>query len=317
MGAIAQEFPVGESDGEYSIEIDPRKVSDATVALLAELGFNRISLGVQDFDPECKTRSTASRARRKRCAVIDAARANGFQVDQRRPDLRAAAGKRWQASRRTLDQVIEATPDRIALYSYAHVPHLFKPQRRISEDDLPAPDTKLDILTLAIGKLTDRPVTSISAWITLRSPMTNSPWRSARARLHRNFQGYSTHADCDLLSRRHFSHRQDGHDLQPEFPRDGTVLRCAGQHDLPIMRGMELDADDLVRRAIIQAFTERHFDISKESFNISHLIDFDVYFATELKELAEYEKEGLLSLSAMDQRYAQRPHVDTQHLYGL
>jgi len=294
MGAIRKYFQLVE-DGEYSIEIDPRKVSDATVALLGEMGFNRISIGVQDFDPEVQKAVNRIQSEEETLQVIRAARANGFKSVS--IDLIYGLPKQTIAGfKATLDKVIAVNPDRLSIYNYAHMPTLFKPQRRIHDEDLPAPQTKLDILKLAVNTLTDAGYVYIGM-DHFAKPDDELAVAQRQGRLHRNFQGYSTHSDCDLIAVGVSSIGKIGPTYSQNFRELEEYYDALNNNTLPIMRGMELNADDLVRRAIIQALM-CHFEISKESFNISYLIDFDQYFATELKELAEYENEGLLELSS-------------------
>ena len=293
MEAIRGNFRL-VADGEYSIEIDPRKVGDETIALLGAEGFNRISLGVQDFDDAVQRAVNRIQSEEETLRVIHAARANGFKSVS--IDLIYGLPKQTlDGFGVTLDRVIAADPDRLSIYNYAHMPTLFKPQRRIHEDDLPEPQVKLDILSMAVDKLTSAGYVYIGM-DHFAKPEDELAVAQRQGRLHRNFQGYSTHSDCDLVALGVSSigkigptYSQNHRDLEGYY---GALDR--GQ--LPIMRGMELNADDLVRRAIIQALM-CHFEISKSSFNIAYLIDFDSYFATELAELLEYEREGLLEIS--------------------
>ncbi|MDR0480539.1 MAG: oxygen-independent coproporphyrinogen III oxidase, partial [Gallionellaceae bacterium] len=153
MAAIGKYFSLVK-DGEYSIEIDPRKVQDHTIKLLAELGFNRISLGVQDFDPDVQKAVNRIQSEEETLQVIHAARANGFKSVS--IDLIYGLPKQTlEGFRATLNKVIAADPDRLSIYNYAHLPTVFMPQRRISEADLPSPQAKLDILKLAVNMLTE------------------------------------------------------------------------------------------------------------------------------------------------------------------
>ena len=293
MGAIRKNFELIEN-GEYSIEIDPRKVSDETVALLGEMGFNRISIGVQDFDPAVQKAVNRIQSEEETLQVIKAARANGFKSVS--IDLIYGLPKQNLAGfKATLDKVIAAGADRLSIYNYAHMPALFKPQRRIHEEDMPAGQLKLDILSLAVKTLTDAGYVYIGM-DHFAKPEDELAVAQRQGRLHRNFQGYSTHSDCDLVAVGVSSIGKIGPTYSQNFRELEDYYDALDRNTLPIMRGMELNADDLVRRAIIQALM-CHFEISKESFNIAYLIDFDQYFAIELKELAEYEKEGLLKIS--------------------
>ena len=293
MGATKKHFKLVEN-GEYSIEIDPRKVSDQTIILLGELGFNRISIGVQDFDPLVQRAVNRIQSEAETLQVIRAARANGFKSVSL--DLIYGLPKQTLAGfKATLEKVIAANPDRLSIYNYAHMPTIFKPQRRIHEEDLPAPQVKLDILSLAVKTLTDAGYVYIGM-DHFAKPDDELAVAQRQGRLHRNFQGYSTHSDCDLVAIGVSSIGKIGPTYSQNFRELEDYYDALDRDELPIMRGMELNSDDLVRRAIIQALM-CHFELSKESFNIAYLINFDSYFATELGELKEYEREGLLKLS--------------------
>ena len=293
MDAIRAHFKLVEN-GEYSIEIDPRKVSDQTIALLGELGFNRISIGVQDFDSLVQRAVNRIQSEEETLQVIRAAHANGFKSVS--IDLIYGLPKQnLPGFKATLDKVIAADPDRISIYNYAHLPTMFKPQRRILEQDLPEPQVKLDILSLAVKTLTDAGYVYIGM-DHFAKPGDELAVAQRQGRLHRNFQGYSTHADCDLVALGVSAIGKIGPTYSQNFRDLEGYYDALDRNQLPIMRGMELDADDLVRRAIIHALT-CHFEIYKKSFSISYLIEFDRYFATELNELCEYEREGLLKLT--------------------
>ena len=293
MAAIRQHFKLVE-DGEYSIEIDPRKVSDETIALLGDVGFNRISLGVQDFDAEVQRAVNRIQSEEETLRVIHAARANGFKSVS--IDLIYGLPKQTlEGFSATLDKVIADYPDRLSIYNYAHMPTIFKPQRRIHEEDLPAPQVKLDILDMAVNKLTDAGYVYIGM-DHFAKPEDELAVAQRQGRLHRNFQGYSTHSDCDLVALGLSAIGKIGPTYSQNFRELEDYYDALDRDVLPIMRGMELNADNLVRRAIIQALM-CHFGLSKESFSAEYRIDFDRYFATELEELREYECEGLLEIS--------------------
>jgi oxygen-independent coproporphyrinogen III oxidase len=293
MTAIRQHFKLVK-DGEYSIEIDPRKVSDETIALLGETGFNRISIGVQDFDDEVQSAVNRIQSEEETLRVIHAARANGFKSVS--IDLIYGLPKQTlEGFGVTLDKVIDANPDRLSIYNYAHMPTIFKPQRRIHEEDLPAPQVKLDILDMAVKKLTNAGYVYIGM-DHFAKPEDELAVAQRQGKLHRNFQGYSTHSDCDLVALGLSSIGRIGPSYSQNYRELEDYYGALDRDVLPIMRGMELNDDDLVRRAIIQALM-CHFELAKESFNKAYLIDFDNYFATELKELREYGREGLLEIS--------------------
>jgi oxygen-independent coproporphyrinogen-3 oxidase len=195
---------------------------------------------------------------------------------------------------RTLDTVLELHPDRISLYSYAHLPALVKAQRQINETELPAGETKLQILQLAIRRLTEAGYVYIGM-DHFAKPEDELAVAQRQGRLHRNFQGYSTHADADLMAFGISAIGKVGTSYSQNVRTLDEYYDLLDQGLLPIMRGIELTADDVLRRSIIQALM-CHFELSIESIEIAHLIDFKSYFAPELEALAEMEKAGLLML---------------------
>jgi len=279
--------------GEYSIEVDPRKVDNATVALLGELGFNRMSVGVQDFDEEVQRAVNRIQSEDETAGVIAAARANGFKsvsIDL----IYGLPHQSVMGFNRTLERVLAMDPERLSIYNYAHLPGLFKPQRRIAEADLPSADTKLQILALAIRKLTEAGYVYIGM-DHFAKPDDELAVAQRQGRLHRNFQGYSTYADCDMLSFGISSISKVG----PTYSQNVKTLdeyydRLDGGM-LPVFRGIELVADDILRRSIIQALM-CHFELSIESIESAHLIDFHKYFAGELEDLREMERGGLVKI---------------------
>ena len=282
-----------DPNGEYSIELDPRAIDPAYVAGLGKAGFNRVSIGVQDFDPEVQRAVHRIQSEAQTLEIMRAARDNGFQSIN--IDLIYGLPKQTLVSfERTLDRVIAAAPDRIAVYNYAHLPHLFKPQRRIQESDLPAPETRLKLLALAIRRLNSAGYQYIGMDHFARSGDSLAV-AQRNGLLHRNFQGYSTHADCDLIGLGVSSIGNVGPTYSQNYRTLEEYYNALDRNTLPVMRGVELSADDLLRRAVIGALM-CHFSISKESFATSYLIDFDAYFATELEELRQQEKLGLVVL---------------------
>jgi len=195
---------------------------------------------------------------------------------------------------RTLEEVLELSPDRISLYSYAHLPGLFKPQRRIDGDALPSADTKLQILQLAIRRLTEAGYVYIGM-DHFAKPDDELTVAQRQGRLHRNFQGYSTQVECDLLA---FGVSSIGK-IGPVYSQNVKTLDeyydALDRDELPVMRGIELTADDLLRRSIIQALM-CHFELSIESIEIAHLINFREYFAQELEDLREMQSAGLVAI---------------------
>jgi len=281
------------SDGEYSIEIDPRTVDAASIEALRAMGFNRLSLGVQDFDPEVQRAVNRVQSPEQTFEVMAAARSAGFLSVN--VDLIYGLPKQNLISfNHTLARVVAAQPDRIAIYNYAHLPARFKPQRRIKEAELPPPEAKLKLLALAARRLIEAGYVYIGM-DHFAKPGDALAVAQRQGRLHRNFQGYSTQPDCDLIGLGVSSIGSIGPSYSQNYRTLDEYYASLDRGVLPIMRGLECSADDLARRAIIQALM-CHFMVSKESIEIAHLIDFDRYFSTELAELRELERAGLLEL---------------------
>ncbi|MDR2239263.1 MAG: oxygen-independent coproporphyrinogen III oxidase [Zoogloeaceae bacterium] len=292
MASIRRHFRL-LPDGEYSIEVDPRKVDEATVALLGELGFNRMSLGVQDFDDAVQRAVNRVQTIEETETVLRAARANGFTSIS--VDLIYGLPKQNAISfNRTLEEVLRLSPDRLSIYNYAHLPSLFKPQRRIAEAELPSADAKLHILQLAIRRLTEAGYVYIGM-DHFAKPDDELAVAQRQSRLHRNFQGYSTHAECDMMSFGISSISKVGPTYAQNVKTLDEYYDCLDADKLPVYRGIELTPDDLLRRAIIQDLM-CHFELSTEALEVAHLIDFQRYFAAEIADLREMEKGGLLTL---------------------
>ena len=294
MGLLRGGFDVA-ADAEISIEVDPRKVDAETIAFLGALGFNRISVGIQDFDPEVQKAVNRIQSEAETRTVIDAARANGFVSVN--ADLIYGLPKQTVAGFSvTLDKVIDASPDRIALYSYAHVPHLFKPQRRIDLDAVPAPETKLAILALAIEKLSAAGYTYIGM-DHFAKPADELAVAQRERKLHRNFQGYSTKPDCDLIA---FGISAIGKVGAAYVQNVKTLDEYYDRLDaqaLPVMRGVELHADDLIRRDVIQKLM-CDFDLDFAAAEARHGIVCADYFAPELAALRPLAEDGLVEVAS-------------------
>jgi oxygen-independent coproporphyrinogen-3 oxidase len=279
--------------GEYGIEVDPRTVSPERVHSLRQQGFNRISLGVQDFDPAVQRAVNRVQPEAETVAIIDAARAAGFRSVS--IDLIYGLPKQTLVSMaQTLDKVIQASPDRISVYHYAHMPHLFKPQRRILEADMPGADTKLGMLQLCIERLGAAGYVYIGM-DHFAKPGDDLAVAQRQGRLHRNFQGYSTHADADLVACGVSSIGAVGatYSQNAKTLDDYYALIDAGE--LPLQRGIRLGMDDLLRRAIIQKLMCQ-FELSVAAIEQAFPIVFGDYFAAELAALRALQADGLVQV---------------------
>jgi len=291
--SIRENFTL-ESRGEFSIELDPRTVKPGAVERLAGLGFNRVSLGVQDFDPAVQKAINRIQSEEQTLGVMEAARESGFRSVN--VDLIYGLPKQNVIGfNRTLERIVQAAPDRIALYNYAHLPTVFKPQRRIAEADLPTPDAKLQLLSLAIRRLTGAGYVYIGM-DHFAKPGDELAVAQRQGRLHRNFQGYSTHADTDLIAFGISAISQVGPTYSQNVKTLDEYYFRLDQDQLPVMRGIELTADDLLRRALIQSLM-CHFEVPIQSLEVAHLIDFRKYFAAELDDLEPLRDCGLVELN--------------------
>jgi oxygen-independent coproporphyrinogen III oxidase len=280
------------SKAEYSIEVDPRAAEPGRIAFLAELGFNRISLGVQDFDPAVQKAVHRVQSVELTERVMAEARASGFASINL--DLIYGLPKQTLDSfNRTLDEVLRLAPERVALYSYAHLPKLFKPQRRIAEADLPSAEQKLQLMTLAIGRLTRAGYLYIGMDHFARADDELAA-AQRHGQLARSFQGYSTHAG-DLIGLGVSAIGQVGPTYYQNHKDLDAYYAALDAGRMPVLRGLELTADDLARRAVIHALMCQ-FRVSIEAIELSHLVDFGRAFAAELRILKKLEQEGLVEV---------------------
>jgi oxygen-independent coproporphyrinogen-3 oxidase len=227
--------------------------------------------------------------------VIDEARASGFRSVNL--DLIYGLPKQTlDTFNVTLDKTLALDPDRIALYSYAHLPEAFKPQRRIQAADLPSAEAKLQILTLAIGRLARAGYLYIGM-DHFAKPDDELAVAQRQGRLQRNFQGYSTHPESDLLGFGVSAIGRVGPTYYQNLRSLDEYYRALDDGRVPVWRGIELTQDDLLRRAIIQALT-CHFRVSIESMEIAYLVDFRRYFAAELAALKPFADDGLVEFGS-------------------
>jgi len=279
--------------GEYGIEIDPRTVTPERVHTLRQQGFNRISLGVQDFDPAVQKAVNRIQPEAETLAVMQAARDAGFRsvsIDL----IYGLPLQTMDTMRATLAKVIAANPDRIALYNYAHMPHLFKPQRRIADEDLPPAQVKLDLLALCINTLCAAGYVYIGMDHFAR-PEDDLAVAQRQGRLHRNFQGYSTHAGADLLACGVSAISAIGASYSQNAKTLDEYYAALEDGRLPVARGIRLNTDDLLRRIVIQALM-CNFELSISAIEEAYPVDFWHYFAKERAQLEQLEQDGLVTL---------------------
>ncbi len=296
MAETRRHFQLADDEqGEFSIELDPREADAATVALLREIGFNRMSLGVQDFEPAVQRAVNRIQTEAETLAVLEAARAEGFRSISL--DLIYGLPKQTAASfSRTLERIIDIRPDRLSVFNYAHLPELFKPQRRIHPEELPPPQEKLDILKLTIERLQQAGYVYIGM-DHFALPDDELARAQRDGTLYRNFQGYSTHAECDLVGLGITSIGMVG-------PTYGQNLRTLDEYyeridagQLALFRGVVLSRDDRLRRDVITRLI-CNFLLRFEDVERQWEIEFADYFGPELQQLAQMAEDGLLRLDA-------------------
>ena len=296
MRVTARHFNLRDDDtGEYSIEVDPREADAETIAMLRDIGFNRISLGVQDLEERVQRAVNRLQPEEQTLAIMDAARAHGFKSIN--TDL--IYGLPFQSVEsftRTLDRVIEFGPDRLSVFNYAHMPHLFKPQRRIIESDLPSPAEKLEILQLTIERLTGAGYIYIGMDHFAR-PDDELARAQQEGRLYRNFQGYSTHAGCDLVAMGITSIGSVGNTYAQNVKTLEAYHERIDSGHLPVYRGVVLSADDVLRRNVITDLI-CHFYLDIHVIEEKYQIAFNDYFSSVIGQLEAMQDDGLLTIDA-------------------
>ena len=292
MGILQRSFTLAPG-GEYSIEVDPRTVDADRLALLAELGFNRLSFGVQDFDAEVQKAVHRIQPAEQVFSLVESSRALGFESIK--IDLIYGLPRQTPESfDRTLAQVVQLRPDRIALYAYAHLPERFKPQRRIVTAELPTASGKVSMLSRSLDAFMDAGYVYVGM-DHFALPTDALAVAKRQGRLHRNFQGYSTQPDCDLIGLGVSAIGRVGATYSQNAKTLEEYYDFLDQGRLPVVRGLALTRDDLVRRAVIMALMCQG-ELLFEPLEQAWLIDFREYFATELERLGEMQEQGLVHI---------------------
>jgi len=295
MQKTGEHFALKTDDtGEYSIEIDPREADAATIRVLREIGFNRISLGVQDFDPRVQKAVNRIQSFEETKEVVDTARTEAFHG----VSIDLIYGLPFQTRERfleTLDRVMELDPDRLSIFNYAHLPQRFKPQRRIDANDLPSPAEKLDILGSTIGYLLDAGYVLIGM-DHFAKPDDPLAIAQREGSLHRNFQGYSTHAECDMVAMGASSISQVGGAFSQNVKDLDSYHEALAAGRLPIEKGLVTSEEDALRRHVITELI-CHFRLSIPDVEARFGIDFSEHFADALDTLRTMTDDELVTLS--------------------
>jgi len=298
MAHLRRAFTFDDSDArEFSIEVDPRTVDTRMMVVLAELGFNRLSLGVQDFDENVQIAVNRIQSAEDVESLVRDARNNNFKSVSF--DLIYGLPHQTVASfDKTLNIVLEMHPDRLAIYNYAHLPDRFKGQRMINSADIPLPQTKLAILEHTIDKLAHSDYVYIGM-DHFALPDDDLVKAQGNRTLQRNFQGYSTHSECDLVALGVSAIGSIGNAFSQNTTSTTEYEAFLDEGNLPVTRGIEVDADDLLRADVIEQLM-CYDRLAFANFDSEHGVEFRSYFSDELESLEPLADDGLVSLSHQD-----------------
>lgn len=285
---------VSDETWDYSIEIDPRTVDPQYIDDLKKMGLNRISLGLQDFNEKVQQAVNRVHTEESIKIIIDSIRKNKFKSI----NFDLIYGLPFQtieSFKATINKTIELNPDKISLFNYAHMPHIFKPQRRISENDLPSPQEKLEILKLSIDKLTKAGYAFIGMDHFAKE---NDELAIAQKNgdLYRNFQGYSTHAFCNLIGLGVSAISSIGNSYSQNAYTVDEYTKFLEKDTLPTIKGVTVDKDDQIRRTIIMGLF-CNFRISIKNIEKQFNINFMEYFSSELSLLKGMIVDELANIS--------------------
>lgn len=290
-----QYFALLDDDaGEYSIEIHPGRVSANTMAHLRKLGFNRVSMGVQDFDSQVQKAVNRYNSVDDVSALVKALRQQEYHSISM--DLIYGLPMQTLSSvGETLNRVIELSPDRLSLFNYAHMPHLFKSQELINERELPSAEQKLELLYMAIDRLQDAGY--IYVGMDHFAKPDDSLVQAQRAgKLQRNFQGYSTHGDCDLLSFGASAISAFGNVYIQNAKRVEHYQESIDSGTFPFIKGITLSSEDLLRQFVINQLI-CHFNLNFATVGNAFGLDARSHFAEELSQLKPMVDDGLLTIN--------------------
>lgn len=294
MGKMREHFNLLDTeDRDYSIEIDPRELREGTLAHLKSLGFNRVSLGVQDFDEKVQKAVNRVQPLEMTWDTLEEARRLGFKSI----NIDLIYGLPFQTREsfaQTLKTVLELDPDRLSVFNYAHLPERFMPQRRINEADLPSGEDKLGMLEDSIRILTEAGYHYVGM-DHFAKPEDSLAQAQMQGKLHRNFQGYTTHEECDLVALGVSSISQIGDTYFQNSADIEEYMSSIDDNQLPIKRGVILTDEDDLRRAVIKQLI-CHFELDFTQFDKAFNIQFKEHFADELASLNNYIQDGLVEL---------------------
>jgi len=282
-------------DRDYSIEIDPRTVDGNRIRHLTSLGFNRLSLGIQDFDTDVQKAINRLQSTQETKEIVDTARDAGFKsisVDLMY-GLPLQTVSRFE---KTLEEVRQINPDRISLFNYAHLPARFKTQRQIKDEELPSPGEKLKLLSHSIRYLVDAGYQYVGL-DHFAKPDDDLFTAQSEGSLHRNFQGYTTHSHCDLIGFGVSSISSINGHYSQNFKTLDAYYQALDKNTLPVEKGLSITPDDEITRDVLTNLmckSSVNFRVFEERFNTK----FEEYYESEMQTLQAYSEDGLLELSA-------------------
>jgi len=295
MEHLSKNFLLSRSESrEFSIEIDPRTVSEERIAYLADLGLNRVSMGIQDFDPAVQKAVNRIQDEEATLRLIDAARSSGFNS----VSVDLIYGLPLQTAKsfeKTIDSVLTARPDRLSVYNYAHLPHLFKAQRMINSDEVPAPEVRLQLMASTISKLVEAGYVYIGM-DHFALPDDELTIAMKDGTLQRNFQGYSTCRETDLIGLGVSSIGKVGNSFVQNRKDIRDWQAAIDEGKLPVWRGLGLSSEDRLRRGVISAIMCQG-KVRFGEIESKYGIDFSTHFAMELELLKPLQEDGLVKLT--------------------
>ncbi len=298
MAQTRQHFCLLDDDsGDYSIEVHPGRMNVGTISVLRKLGFNRLSMGVQDFDRRVQQSVNRFNSIEQVDELISAARSAQFHSISM-DIIYGLPHQTLSSIKTTLSQVIELSPDRLSLFNYAHMPHLFKTQLQIDETALPTAEVKLQMLHYASDTLCRAGYVYIGM-DHFAKPHDSLVVAQQQGLLQRNFQGYSTHGNCDLLAFGVSAISSLGNSLMQNYKTIVDYNRAIDTGVLPMSRGLTLSDDDLLRKQIIMQLICQ-FSLNIAAIEAQFSITFSEYFGEELIALEPMVADGLIRLTPQE-----------------
>ncbi len=293
LGTIIHKYFEFADDAEVSVEIDPRELTRQHMEALREIGFNRCSMGVQDFTP--KVQETVNRIQPENITrqAVEWARELGFNsvnIDL----MYGLPFQKMDTFEQTIDTVLNINPNRLAVFNYAHLPSMIKHQRLIKDEWIPAPEEKLQLLKLSIEKLTGAGYEYIGM-DHFAKPDDELTVAMKKGTLYRNFQGYSTHSGLNLFALGISSIGMLSDLYVQNYKKLGEYYQALDEGKLPIVRGVALSEDDRLRREVITELM-CNFRLQKSDIETKYNISFDEYFADALEQLKVYQEDNLIIL---------------------